>query len=83
MAKTTIYSVTAARSLRAHANRATQIMDKIQAYATDPTSQTNNIKTLQGVDAKRLRVGSFRVIFTESAEAITVLDIGPRSGIYD
>jgi len=41
------------------------------------------VKPLVGVDAKRLRVGDFRVIFTETADTITVLDIGPRGGIYE
>jgi hypothetical protein len=34
-------------------------------------------------DAKRLRVGDFRVIFTETTDTITVLDLGPRGGIYE
>jgi mRNA interferase RelE/StbE len=41
------------------------------------------VKSLVGVDAKRLRVGDFRVIFTETTDTITVLDIGPRGGIYE
>jgi mRNA interferase RelE/StbE len=34
-------------------------------------------------DRKVRRVGDFRVIFTETADTITVLDIGPRGGIYE
>ncbi len=41
------------------------------------------MKALIGVDAKRLRVGDFRVIFTETIDTITILDIGPRGGIYE
>jgi mRNA interferase RelE/StbE len=41
------------------------------------------VKSLVGVDARRLRVGDFRVIFAETADTITVLDIGPRGGIYE
>ena len=59
------------------------IRTKITQYADDPSSQANNVKTLAGVDAKRLRVGDFRVIFTETADTITILDIGPRGGIYE
>jgi hypothetical protein len=33
-----------------------------------------------GVEAFRLRVGDFRVIFSETAETITILEIGPRGG---
>jgi mRNA interferase RelE/StbE len=56
---------------------------KIAQYAEDASSQANNVKPLVGVDAKRLRVGGFRVIFTETSDTITVLEIGPRGGIYE
>jgi mRNA interferase RelE/StbE len=41
------------------------------------------VKQLVGVDAKRLRVGDFRVIFTETIDTLIILDIGPRGGIYE
>jgi mRNA interferase RelE/StbE len=53
--------------LRRGANRAKLIRSKITQYATDPASQANNVKRLSGVDALRLRVGDFRVIFFETA----------------
>jgi mRNA interferase RelE/StbE len=53
-----------------------------QALA-DPAAQVNNVKKLTGINACRLRVGGFRVIFSETAETIAVLDIGPRGDIYD
>jgi mRNA interferase RelE/StbE len=56
---------------------------KIAQYAEDAASQANNVKLLVGVEAKRLRVGDFRVIFTETNNTITILDIGPRGGIYE
>ncbi len=56
---------------------------KIAQYAEDAASQANNVKPLVGVEAKRLRVGDFRVIFTETNDTITILDIGPRGGIYE
>jgi mRNA interferase RelE/StbE len=77
------YTVTAARALRTHANRAKLIRSKIDQYVNNPASQANNVKRLTGVDALRLRVGDFRVIFSETADTITVLDIGPRGDIYD
>jgi mRNA interferase RelE/StbE len=80
--KTILYTVAAARALRTHANRAKLIRSKIE-HARSPASQANNIKRLTGVDALRLRVGDFRVIFSETADAITVLDIGPRGDICD
>lgn len=81
--KSVLYTRTAATALRRHANRAKLIRTKIGQYAVDPAAQANNVKQLVGVDAKRLRVGDFRVIFTETADTITVLDIGPRGGIYE
>jgi mRNA interferase RelE/StbE len=59
------------------------IRSKIGQYASDASSQANNVTALVGVEAKRLRVGSYRVIFTETPDTITVLDIGPRGGIYE
>jgi mRNA interferase RelE/StbE len=59
------------------------IRTKIAQYAEDASSQANNVKRLVGVDAKRLRVSDFRVILTETNDTITVLDIGPRGGIYE
>jgi mRNA interferase RelE/StbE len=81
--KSVLYTRTAATALRKHANRAKLLRNKISQYADDPSSQANNVKSLTGVDAKRLRVGDFRVIFTETVDTITVLDIGPRGGIYE
>ena len=83
MVKSVLYTRTAATALRKHANRAMLIRSKIRQYADDASSQANNVKPLAGVDAKRLRVGDFRVIFTETADTITILDIGPRGGIYE
>jgi mRNA interferase RelE/StbE len=81
--KTTVFTVTAAHALRRHANREKLIRSKITQYAKNPASQANNVKRLTGVDALRLRVGDFRVIFSETAEKITIIDIGPRGDIYD
>jgi len=41
-----------------------------------------DVTKLQGRDGFRLRVGNWRVLFTMTTEAITVLDIGPRGGVY-
>lgn len=57
-------------------------MGKIEAYATDPTSQANNVKALHGRDGIRLRVGDWRVIMRDG-EVLDVLDVGPRGGVYD
>jgi len=81
--KAVSYTRTAARALLRHANRARTIRSKIDAYARNPASQANNVKQLANSDAFRLRVGDFRVLFTETETTLTILDIGPRGGIYD
>lgn len=58
-------------------------MSKIDAYARDPAAQANNVKKLKGRPDYRLRVGDFRIVFTETADTITIHGVGPRGGIYD
>ena len=43
----------------------------------------NNIKKLVGSDEMRLRVGDYRIIFTETENEIIVSRIGPRGSIYE
>lgn len=78
------YTKTAIRALRRMpANTAMLIRSKIEAYATDPASQANNVKSLKGREGIRLRVGAWRVIMDDQGNVLAVLDIGPRGGIYD
>ena len=81
--KTVLYTKAALRSLQAHSNRATQIRAKIEQYATNPATQTNNVIPLTGSSAKRLRIAGFRVLFTETEMTVTVLDVGPRGEMYE
>lgn len=81
--KTVLYTRAAARNLRVHRNREKQIRAKIDQYATNPAALANNVIQLAGSAAKRLRIGDFRVLFTETETTITVLDAGPRGEIYD
>lgn len=67
---------------RMPANTAERIRSKIEAYATDPASQANNVKALQGRPGIRLRVGAWRVIMEDDV-VLDVLEIGPRGGVYD
>lgn len=64
-------------------NKAQLIRSKIEAYAQDPASQANNVKSLKGRDGIRLRVGDWRVIMDEQDNVLAILDIGPRGGVYD
>jgi len=77
------YAVTAMTALRRHANKAKPIRAKIEQYAANPGAQARNVKALVGIEQKRLRVQAFRILFTETADTITIHDIGPRGGIYD
>jgi mRNA interferase RelE/StbE len=81
--KAVTYTKVALRSLQAHSNRARQIRAKIDQYASDPASLANNVIQLTGSPAKRLRIASFRALFTETETTITILDVGPRSEIYE
>ncbi|WP_456777158.1 type II toxin-antitoxin system RelE family toxin [Bradyrhizobium sp. USDA 4369] len=78
-----VYTAAARRTLREHANRTDLILTKIEQYAATPEAQANNIKKLRGRSDYRLRVGDFRVVFSETEDTITIHDIGPRGGIYD
>jgi mRNA interferase RelE/StbE len=78
------YTRAAIRTLRRMpANIATLIRSKIEAYASDPASQSNNVTALKGRTGIRLRVGDWRVIMDDQGNVLAVLDIGPRSSIYD
>lgn len=81
--KTVLYTRAALRSLQAHSNRAKQIRAKIEQYAANPVTLTNNVIQLTGSSAKRLRIAGFRVLFTETETTITILDLGPRGEIYE
>ena len=81
--KQVVYKPLARKALRhMPANTARRIVGKIEAYATDPASQQNNVKALKGRDAIRLRVGDWRVIM-EDGVVLDIIDIGPRGDIYD
>jgi mRNA interferase RelE/StbE len=79
--KSVVYLAKARKALMKHKAVATRIIDKVEDYARNP-SAFSKVKTLRG-GGKRLRVGSFRVIFEETRDEIVVTDIGPRGGIYD
>lgn len=58
-------------------NKAKLIRSKIEAYARDPASQANNVKSLKGRDGIGLRVGDWRVIMDDQDNVLAILDIGP------
>jgi mRNA interferase RelE/StbE len=79
------YSRDAARTLRRMpANVAVTIRGKIEQYAAAPETLANNVKSLKGMPGiLRLRVGDWRVIFTETLEVVAIEKIAPRGGAYE
>ena len=76
------YSKAALRTLRRMpANEASRIRLKVAEYAADPSAQANNVKTLQGREGIRLRVGDWRIIMSDGA-VLEVIEIGSRGSIY-
>jgi mRNA interferase RelE/StbE len=61
---------------------AKRITNKLQQYSVDPASMANNVKRLQGSNYLRLRVGDWRVIFSEAGVVIDVVKIAPRGDVY-
>lgn len=63
---------------------ARRIRDKVRQYADDPASLANNVIVLKGGEGlRRMRVGDWRVIFTEDLVVVLVVRIAPRGGAYD
>ena len=58
------------------------IRQKIGQYAAHPESLANQIKRLKESRYFRLRVGDYRVIFTENGVVLNVLKVGHRRDIY-
>lgn len=83
--KAVAYSQLALRSLgRIPTNDARRIRSKIEQYAADPRSLANNVTALKGRHPLlRLRVGDWRVIMDDRGVVVDVVEVGPRSGIYD
>ena len=79
------YSKDALRTLRRMpTNVAATIRAKVEQYATDPATLTNNVKALKGEPGVfRLRVGDWRVLFTEDGEVLAIIRIAPRGAAYE
>jgi mRNA interferase RelE/StbE len=83
--KQVTFSKDALRTLRRiPTNVAKTIRSKIDAYAADPVAMAANVKALRGEPgAFRLRVGDWRVIFTEDMVVVAVIRIAPRGSAYE
>lgn len=85
MTKRVEYSREAVRTL-ARIDRPTskRIRQKIEQLASAPETLANNVKALKGGEGlMRLRVGDWRVIYTEDLVVLHVLRVAPRGSAYD
>ena len=63
---------------------ARRIRSKVAQLAVDPESLANNVKALKGSDRlMRLRVGDWRVIYTEELLILLVIKVAARGSAYD
>ncbi len=78
------YSKQAIKSLKKMpCNDSVRVRAKIEEYASNPKAQLNNVKKLTGLDnLYRLRVGNYRVVFTETNVILSVEKIAPRGSVY-
>ena len=79
------YSAISLRVLRKMPRRnAERIQQKIMLLAKAPHAPNANVKSLQGRDGYRLRVGDWRVIYSleDEIKTLAVENIGARGSIY-
>lgn len=61
-----------------------RIRAKVDQLADAPETLANNVKALKGEEGLlRLRVGDWRVIYTEDLIVLLVLKVSPRGSAYD
>lgn len=78
-----IYSPQARKALRKmQPKTASRIVDAMELIAEDPDRRDLDIKSLQGRDGYRLRIGDWRVIYDIDGYVIDVERIGPRGDVY-
>ena len=61
---------------------AKRIVSKIEQYAEDPMALQNQVKKLTNSIYFRIRVGHYRVIFSETGEVMKIEKIGNRRDVY-
>jgi mRNA interferase RelE/StbE len=87
MSRRVEYSRAAARTLmRIDAATSRRIREKVSQLAEAPETLANNVKALKspkGERLMRLRVGDWRVIYTDDLLVLLVLKVAARGGAYD
>jgi mRNA interferase RelE/StbE len=75
------YTIAASRQLRKlPADVRERVIEKLHRYAE---TGAGDVKALTGQPGARLRVGDYRAVFVETADAISVRAVGHRREIYE
>jgi mRNA interferase RelE/StbE len=79
------YTKAAAKALTKMPSHTAQLIrGKIRQYAADPASLADDVKKLRGrEDEYRLRVGDWRVVFSQDGIILDVLKVRPRGSAYE
>lgn len=65
-------------------NDSVRIRAKLAQYIVEPKTLSRNVRALCGTkDLLRLRVGNWRVLFTDAGQVVQIVKIAPRSSAYD
>lgn len=85
MAKRVEYSREAVKTLsRIDHVTSRRIRQKVNQLASHPEALANNVSALKGGQGlMRLRVGDWRVIYTEDLVVLLVVKVSPRGSAYD
>jgi mRNA interferase RelE/StbE len=59
-----------------------RIENKVAELAVNPEALRNQVKMLRGSRLLRLRVGDYRVIFTDEGVVLAIIRIGHRREVY-
>lgn len=77
------YSAQARKTLRKMQPKiAVRLLDGMAKLAEDPERTDLDVKKLAGREGFRLRVGDWRVIYTNDGLVLSVERIGPRGDVY-
>lgn len=68
--------------LRLDKNMQRLIRTKLDMLAAGEASLSNNIKALKGSNLLRLRVGNYRVIYTQDGHILMIVKVGHRRDVY-
>jgi mRNA interferase RelE/StbE len=60
-----------------------RIEEKVSELAMNPGSLGKQVKRLKGSRLLRLRVGDYRVIFSDEGVILTIFRVGHRKDVYE